>query len=321
MVAVQPMRVLATTVIRSAHKGDRHGSVFLADLDIGRSERVLTWENEDIDWQGRGFDRGLRGIEFWNGCVILVSTDEILFFDPAFRLLERHRNPYLRHCHEISRDGRRLWLTSTGFDVLLAFDLPDRRFECGYHLELTSGQKILASLKLNGWPRLTRFDPMQTSGPAAGDRLHVNNVFAREDRLWCSASGLGQFFEVVGDSLRKEGRIPRRTHNVQPYGDGFLMNSTANDRIEYRSAEGRLLSHWTIPRYDPSQLLHADIPRDYARQAFGRGLCVADDGSIIGGSSPATISRYQSDRRDPVQQVTLSMDVREAIHGLEVYPY
>jgi hypothetical protein len=48
---------------------------------------------------------------------------------------------------------------------------------------------------------------------------------------------------------------------------------------------------------------------------------VLADGRIVGGCSPATVSLYRSDEEQPVVSVNLSMDVRNAIHGLGVWPF
>jgi len=58
-----------------------------------------------------------------------------------------------------------------------------------------------------------------------------------------------------------------------------------------------------------------------ARQGFGRGLCIVDDRFIAAGSSPSTITLYDVGAGMPVGSVNLSMDIRNAIHGLEVWPY
>ena len=65
------------------------------------------------------------------------------------------------------------------------------------------------------------------------------------------------------------------------------------------------------------------IPNDtrVARQAFGRGLCVIDDDRFAAGSSPSTVALHDLRPGNPARMVTLSHDVRNAIHGLEVWPY
>ena len=77
----------------------------------------------DIDWQGRGWDRGLRGIAFDGETVYIAASDELFAYRPDFRPLGSWRNRYLKHCHEICRHERTLFLASTGFDSVLGFDL------------------------------------------------------------------------------------------------------------------------------------------------------------------------------------------------------
>jgi len=56
-----------------------------------------------------------------------------------------------------------------------------------------------------------------------------------------------------------------------------------------------------------------------ARQGFGRGLCAVDDRFLAGGSSPSTVTLYDLQSGEAVASVNLTMDIRNAIHGLEVW--
>ena len=58
-----------------------------------------------------------------------------------------------------------------------------------------------------------------------------------------------------------------------------------------------------------------------ARQGFARGLAVVSDSVVAGGSSPSTVVVYDLAGNRRLVSVNLSMDVRNAIHGLEVWPY
>ncbi|MBT4522633.1 MAG: hypothetical protein HOC23_21760, partial [Halieaceae bacterium] len=57
------------------------------------------------------------------------------------------------------------------------------------------------------------------------------------------------------------------------------------------------------------------------RQGFGRGLCTYTDRFVVGGSSPSTVSLYDIQSGQEVASVNITMDIRNAIHGLEVWPY
>ena len=77
-----------------------------------------------------------------------------------------------------------------------------------------------------------------------------------------------------------------------------------------------------IVTYDEADIEFSGIDDSkIARQGFGRGLCVIDDRFIAAGSSPSTVSLYDTASGRKVGSVNLSMDIRNAIHGLEVWPY
>lgn len=87
------------------------------------------------------------------------------------------------------------------------------------------------------------------------------------------------------------------------------------------SLDGQIIDSFPIIHYPEEKLLMNELPKDHARHAFGRGLCVANNNLIIGGSSPATISVYQLGQRAALKTVNLTMDVRNSIHGLEICPF
>jgi len=45
------------------------------------------------------------------------------------------------------------------------------------------------------------------------------------------------------------------------------------------------------------------------------------DGLIAAGSSPSTVTLSDLDSMQTIQSINLTLDVRNAIHGLEVWPF
>jgi hypothetical protein len=313
--------MIATSVVRSAHKGEMHGGVYLVDLESGTHRLVVDWAETDIEWAGRGHDRGLRGIAFHEGRSYIAASTELLVIDQEFTVVERISNPYLRHCHEIYVHADTLWATSTGFDSLLELDLLTRRFTRGICLRHARFRRIKRKLLPAAMPQVFRFDPESERGPAAADTTHINNVFARDGVVYCSGTGLGCGLRIDGDSVSRYAQLPLGTHNVRLYREGVLMHCTRLDAVRYASLRGRVMEEWKLPGYPEEELLNNDLPDDYARQRFGRGLCLAGEGEIIAGSSPATVSVFEHGDPTPKLSVNLSMDVRNAVHGLEVYPF
>jgi hypothetical protein len=301
--------LVATSVVRGSRQGESHGGVYLVDLDRERVVQTVDWNAADIDWQGRGWDRGLRGIAFDGDRVLIAASDELFVYDRHFNRLASYRSPYLKHCHEISRFRRRLYLTSTGFDSLLGFDLDRNRFSWGLHLTTRNG-----SLKSRA------FDPMDETGPGPVNDLHLNSVCCLERGMYFSGLRTGGLLKFDGKSVSRVATLPEGTHNAQPFCDGVLFNDSRSDVVRFASPDTQ--QAFSVPRYGPEQLMHTELgdPR-IARQAFARGLCVVADDLIAAGSSPSTIALHDLQRNKTTLTITLSFDVRNAIHGLEVWPY
>lgn len=314
-------RIVCSSVVRSVHQGESHGGVYLVDLATAQTEQVLDWTEADINWEGRGGDRGLRGIAFHDGLVYLAASDEVFIYDRNFVPQGSFRNPYLHMCHEIFVEGDRLYLASTGFDSVLEYDLKSAAFTRGWSLRYAKIWKLRRTLNLRPAPTLKRFDPNRSGGPSAGDSSHVNNVWVHEGALFASGTKLPALYRIGKDRLERYARTAYGTHNARPFREGALFNHTRTDRIVYVTKDGEIAASVPLPTYPPEQLEHADLPEDLARPTFGRGLTVLPDGRIVGGCSPATITVYDLDAGVATTSVNISMDVRNAVHGLEVWPF
>ena len=308
--AVQTMTVLiATSVVRGSRQGESHGGVYLVDFARRRTRQVLDWNRTDIDWSGRGWDRGLRGIAFDGETVYIAASDELFAFDPAFRLLGAWRNPWLRHCHEIAVHGRRLFLTSTGFDAVLGFDLDARAFCWGLRIAFDG----------IGYHALP-VDPTGRQAPDPSGELHLNQVFCDETGMYLGGLHVCGMLCFDGRRIEKVIALPAGIHNVRPWRDGVLFNDTASDRLCCITPGGT--RHFPVPRPEAHLLENSALATDgVARAGFARGLCEVDMRTVAAGSSPSTITLYDLDAARSVGSVVLSRDVRNAIHGLARWPY
>ena len=99
-----------------------------------------------------------------------------------------------------------------------------------------------------------------------------------------------------------------------------MFNDTESNAVRYVTRE--LNRVFQVPHYPEEQLTHTDMDDSrIARQSFARGLCTIDDKLIASGSSPSTITLHNVDTMKTTLSVNLSMDIRNAIHGLEVWPF
>lgn len=306
------MKLVTTSVVRGSHQGESHGGVYLIDLDRREVTQALDWNKTGIDWQGRGWDRGLRGIAFDGDLVYIAASDELFAYTPDFRQVGSWRNPYLKHCHEISVWERRLYLASTGFDSILAFDLDAREFTWAMHV-------VTQQFRFQGRP----FDPRQDDGPLMLNKLHINNVHCTSGGMYLAGARTGGMLLFNGRDIHMAVELPPGTHNARPFRDGVLFNDTEANTLRYAGrGEGLEDRVMRVPQYPEDALLHRDMDQSrVARQGFARGLCVLTDSLVAGGSSPSTISVYDLRGNERVLAVNLTMDVRNAIHGLEIWPY
>ena len=125
------------------------------------------------------------------------------------------------------------------------------------------------------------YDPDTDDGPLQINKLHLNSVTAGDGGM--DLAGL-----KTGGMLHFNGKAINMSANLFP-----------TDKL-------------TGTDFDDSRI---------ARPSFGRGLCVVRDRVIAAGSSPSTIALHDLDSGKTALTVTLSSDVRNAIHGLEVWPF
>jgi hypothetical protein len=306
------LKLLTTSVVRGSHQGESHGGVYLIDPDAREVRQVVDWNTGNIDWQGRGWDRGLRGIAFDRDSIYIAASDELFAYTPEFRLTGSWRNPYLKHCHEITVWERTLFLTSTGFDSILGFDLDAKEFSWGLHV-------VTERFRFQG----RRFDPRKDEGPLMLNKLHLNNVHCTRGGMYLAGMRTGGLLLFNGRAIQMAVELPPGTHNARPFRDGVLFNDTEANVLRYAGrGDGREDRAMKVPSYPPESLLNNDMDvSGLARQGFARGLAVLSDSLVAGGSSPSTVTLYDLASNQLVMSVNLTMDVRNAIHGLEIWPF
>jgi hypothetical protein len=301
--------VLVSSVVRGASQGDSHGGLYRVDLDNESSEQVLDWNHGAINFDGRGADRGLRGIAFHKDQILIAASDELFAFDRSFRVVASYRNPYLKHCHEIAILGENLFLTSTGFDSVLRFDLNSREFNLG--LQLTTGPAGYG---------VRIFNPGVSGAAAPTAALHLNNVHPTAFGIFVSGLKMPALVQIEPNRVSVAAEIPPGSHNARPYKGGVLLNDTDHDSVVWYTPD-KFVSI-PVPDYPSESLLFTEADASgVARQAFGRGLCLISGDLVVGGSSPTTVSVYDLAAGKRIKSINLTMDIRNAAHGIAVWPY
>jgi len=304
-------KLIATSVVRGSVQGESHGGVYTVDFEEKEAEQHVDWNTSNIDFEGRGADRGLRGIAFDNEDIYIAASDELFCYDKNFKLKVSFKNRYLKHAHEICRMERRIFISSTGFDSLLSFNLDTKQFDWAFHLRK----------EYDKWSGGT-FNPQRESGPRAVNDFHINMVHVDEDGIFLSGLRTNSLLYLTPENtIEMVCELPSGTHNPRLWNDGVIFNDTVSDCVRYVPREGESLAFKVIT-YKESDIEFSGIDdSNIARQGFARGLCTIDDRFVAVGSSPSTISLYDTKTRQMVGSVNLSMDIRNAIHGLELWPF
>ncbi len=94
-------KLVATSVVRGSRQGESHGGVFTVDFEKQEVAQHVDWNTTNIDFEGRGADRGLRGIAFNGDDILIAASDELFRYDRSFKMKTSNKNRYLKHCHEI----------------------------------------------------------------------------------------------------------------------------------------------------------------------------------------------------------------------------
>ena len=159
-------------------------------------------------------------------------------------------------------------------------------------------------------------------GPRPVNDFHINNVHVNENGIFFSGLKIPALLHLNSENKVSEVcSLPLGTHNAQPYRDGVLFNDTQSDALRFVSRRGEQQAY-RIRTYPEDDVQFAGIDDSkIARQGFGRGLCIVGDRFVAGGSSPSTITLYDLEAKLEVGFVNISMDIRNAIHGLEVWPF
>jgi hypothetical protein len=297
------VKLITTSVIRGCEPGESQGSVYIIDVDGQHAHQVMDLESTDNARPGREWDRGLRGIAIDGETVYFVASDTLLAFTPDFKFIGSWRNPYLNDAHEMSIYERSLYITSAGYDSILAFELDEKKFFWALHVDLDR-------FDYSG----SVYDPMGDEGPLLINKLQLNNVHTNDNGMYISGLNTGGMLHFNGEAINMSVTLPDGTRNAQPFRDGVLFNDSEADAVRYASRTGEEDRALKVPQFDS-----ADMPD--ARQGFARGLCLINDRIVAAGSSPSTISLYDLQESKTLLSVNLSMDVRNAIHGLAVWPF
>jgi hypothetical protein len=199
---------------------------------------VLDWDDKSIDFEGRGGERGLRGVVCYKGYLYIASNAQILKLDQKFIILDRFSNEYLDNIHEILLYNEDLLITSTGFDSIMWFDLKEEKFKSAF---LFRKEPIPTSLikrfRNKIFPKMRFlikfYNPNETNHAERKDSTHINSVYTDKGNVYFSGTSLNNLCQLVkGRKVKPFYPIPIKTHKGR-FSNGFVFfNNTPTNIVK-----------------------------------------------------------------------------------------
>lgn len=332
------MKLLASCIVRLSEKGDAHGYLYLVDLKSKNGKKVFTWDDENIDWEGRGGSRGLRGIAFYKEFIIVSTSNRLLFLNKDFDFVSAFNSHLFMDIHEMSLYGDELYITSTQYDLVLVFNLNQMKITKGYFIKplvKNAKKQEIFHKKFVSFKKkiLYRFDfsnsfdnkfefveidvnnyiPQKTEITRS---VHINTVFSMNGYLCFTGTQYNYVFGIKDGKLSKVGTIPFGTHNVHPFNDGYIMNYTSDSSLVITNNKGKIIKKYPV-KFDESNV-KGSYEVSNAKAGWNRGLVIHQNMAYVG-CSPATVNCIDLKTGD-TSFITLDNDVRNSIHGLDILP-
>jgi hypothetical protein len=343
------MRLIATTVVRESLLGrQKTGYIYDVDWDGKRIIRRLPVPEPMVpnsDTNPRGGLRGGRGVAVTRHGVVVANHDTVYVYDDEWRQLDARSEPLFIGIHEISWDGRHLWMTATAIDAVLKTNL-DGPVEVAWDPHALPAAGILGlgprghslngkiDFRQGGAPRMdwchincVQHDPQglvvncglvqrpQTRAARAKRRLlgPLGPMSARPkpgvDRSAVLAGPYRSLVVAVSNGSQPQVLLELSGHSLATHNGQMLDGS----RVVVNDSTTNTLRIFDVS--DQSEVARVPIPGTWLR-----GLTQVTQAHVIVGTAPATLALVDLSTRSIEERLQLSANPNEAVHGLTVCP-
>jgi hypothetical protein len=196
--------IYCTTVYRGVNQG-RHGILYQVDIET-EEYKVLLDYNDEIDYSGRGGDRGLRGIVKFNDELYVCVSKSILKLDLNGNVKDKLEHPYLGWLHEVVSDDTGFSVVSTMYDAVLHYNIVENTWDRIVHVNKEGNLEYFSNL--------VEFEPKNV--------WHLNSISRY------TLSGLRLPF-----ILPSKIQIPYGTHNTRIINGVLFYNDTEKNTIVF----------------------------------------------------------------------------------------
>ena len=313
-------RVFATTVLRESGHA-LTGYLLELDWRIGAVRRSLPIpvDTRHPLWNGRGGNRGGRGLAVHDGVLYVATAMSVLMYDTELQFIGELASPYLCGLHELFAEPDGLWCTSTVHDLIVKIDYQGRMLDQWWGSESPALQR---ALRYEG--RALNLDLKFPTGTFEAEydrycqeeRLHVNTVWRHDGELYVLACRKNALIRIrpEPETIILEDPALGSPHNGILTPDGrVLINDTINQRLRiYDRQTGQCeKTIETIVRQEGRS-------SQFVRVGWQRGLAHAEGSIYLVGTSPAAVFEVDIDSGRIGRLCVIDQDVRHCIHGLIV---
>ena len=287
------------------------------DIDSEEVHYHAPYENEFVNDNERGGERGLRGIVVPDRTIVADSAGLMELNMDGEITGGRKDSYYFKSIHEIVYHQGHIWATSTAYDAVVKLDL---------NFNIEGFWEILGE-NVDNYKKLTGKKEITPATKTENDNYHINSLCVADGKLRVSGllpplynfDDMTEVCPVPTVSMidnKPAGNQNSFVHNFYEYDDMFVANLTTYSAIGFFDKDFvgyGWYNNVSIPRLKNAKYAVDEV----AINNWNRGLARVGDRLIIG-SSPARILIYDMKSRKFEKEVVLENDIRHAIHGLEV---
>lgn len=333
------MRLIATTVVRQSIKGKQQtGHIYDVEWDEKAVRHRLPVPDPmfpESDDNPRGGVRGGRGVAVTRKGILVANYDTLLRYDDDWELLDSFSHPLFVGMHEVDWDGEALWTTCTAIDAVVKTRLDgDAEIAWDPH-----GPGFAGRLGLRGrrHPIDGTLDYRQREAPLVDD-CHINCVSHHAGAMVINCGLVRKKDSLQSRALDRVGRRLRGDKSEQRNAGlaaVVRINGAAADEIlvrldniDFPAHNGQLLNDDHVVVNDSTRNTlrvfetheGAEVKRLTVPGTWLRGLEPVSPTQVFVGTAPASIVLVDLDRMVVEDQLKLSDDPNEAIHGLTLVP-
>lgn len=168
------MHVYCTTVSRGVSQGE-HGALYRVDLVTGEAVKLLTYLDE-IDYSGRGGDRGLRGLILHDDMLYVAAANHVLKVSLDGEVVAKFEHKNLGFLHDMQKTDTGFLVVSTKYDCVMEYNFAINDWVNCYrineHMTVVAEDPNTQLPPHNLW-HLNSINDFFVSGLRTGGALHI----------------------------------------------------------------------------------------------------------------------------------------------------